>query len=116
MMTKEELIKTVNQIKDAPSVCAPLKEACENYLKAVDTTEEAKRQEELFDSIKKNITLIDELIALCSSEQGKQIFGESKASQMLEAAKSHKANGGKYCFYPACSASEKIVEAYGLNK
>lgn len=54
--------------------------------------------------LEEDIVAIDDLIALAESEQGKQIFGEEKASQVAEHARKIKQEGAVYCDCPACSS------------
>ena len=45
-----------------------------------------------------------------SSEKGAEVFGAEQAKSMAEAGKASKANGGKYCICPACSAGGAILD------
>ena len=61
-------------------------------------------------ALEAEVTSVDELIGLCSSEKGKEIFGAEQAAGMVEAAKKSKAEGNKYCICPACQAGGIIWE------
>ena len=105
-MTKAEILKKVEELIAAHSVCADVKEAAEAYLKA-QTPENAKVLVKL---LEENVCSIDETIAFAESDLGKQIFGEETASKMAATGKDLKSKGAKYCFCPACSAGSVIYE------
>ena len=50
------------------------------------------------------------MIGFASSEKGAEVFGAEQAKSMAEAGKASKANGGKYCICPACSAGGAILD------
>ena len=105
-MTKQEIIAKVKELVAAPSVCAPVKAAAEEYLKAQDK----KSADALVKALEAEVTSVDELIGLCESENGKKFFGAEKAAGMADAAKKSKAEGGKYCLCAACQAGGTIWE------
>ena len=105
-MTKQELIAKVNELIAAPSCCAAIKKAAQDYLKAQDKAS----ADALVKALEADVCSVDELIGLCESEQGRQFFGAEKAAGMAEAAKKSKAEGGKYCLCPACQAGGSIWE------
>ena len=90
----------------AYSVCAPIKAAAEAYVKSQNKDTAAA----LVKALEDDVCSVDELIALCESEQGKKFFGAEKAASMAEAARKSKAEGGKYCLCPACQAGAFIYE------
>ena len=57
-------------------------------------------------------TTIDGLIGFLQNA-GAQVFGEDAAKQALEGALAHKAQGGKYCTCPACTAASQILGKAG---
>lgn len=105
-MNKQEIITKVNELVNAPTVCAPLKSAAEEYLKA----QNEKTANALVDALKTSVNTIDETIAFAESDMGKKVFGEERAAGM--AAKGHEAKtkGAKYCFCPACTVGGEIYE------
>ena len=56
---------------------------------------------------------IDEVLPFLASDEAKKAFGEEAAAQMLAQGQKVKAEGGKYCFCPACTAGAKILEMLG---
>ena len=105
-MTKQEVIAKVGELAAAPTVCAPIKSAAEEYLKAQDK----KSADALVKALEADVCSVDELIGLCESEAGKKFFGAEKAAGMAEAAKKSKSDGNKYCICPACQAGGVIWE------
>ena len=103
-MTKQELLAKVNELINAYSCNPALKSAAEAYLKAQDKAS----AEALIKSLEENVCSIDELIALCESDTGKNLFGAEKAAGMAKAARDKKAEGEKFCICPACQAGSAI--------
>ena len=60
--------------------------------------------------LSEDVLPIDALISFASSEKGAEVFGAEQAKSMAEAGKASKANGGKYCICPACSAGGAILD------
>ena len=108
-MNSEFLAEKAKEIMAAPSCCAELKAACESYLSAVGTSDEAAAQSALIAEIKEDITTVDDLIALAESEMGAKIFGEEAAKGVAAHAKQIKEQGAKYCDCPACKACEEVL-------
>lgn len=107
-MTKEELTPYVEKLRDAQTVCPALKEACEAYLNANETNEDALKAA-LLKEAKEDVCSIDDCIDFASSDMGKKILGDG-AAHMAEAAKAAKAKGEKYCLCPACQSGAKLIE------
>ena len=105
-MTKQEVISKVNELVNAYSCNPTLKAAAESYLKSQDKA----GAEALVKSLEENVCSIDELIALCESEMGKNLFGAEKAAGMGKAAHDAKDKGEKFCLCPACQAGAAIYE------
>lgn len=105
-MNKQEVIAKVNELIAAPTVCAPVKAAAEEYVKAQDKAS----ADALVKALEENVNTIDEVIAFAGSEMGKKIFGEERAASMVKQGNEVKAAGGKYCFCPACQAGSVIYE------
>ena len=68
-MTKEERIAKVQEMIDAPSCCADLKEAGKAYLAAVGTDKEAEAQAALVAEMKEDVCAIDDVMAFFASER-----------------------------------------------
>lgn len=100
----------VQEMVAAPSCCAELKAAGQNWLDAVGTDKEAEAATALLAEIEEDVVTIDELIAFAGSETGAKVFGEEGAANMLAHAKEVKANGGLYCDCAACSAALEVKE------
>lgn len=105
-MNKQEIIAKVNELVAAPTVCAPLKAAAENYLKAQDKAS----ADALVKTLEETVSTIDETIGFAESDAGKKIFGEEAAASMAKKGREFKASGEKYCFCPACQAGSMIYE------
>ena len=105
-MNKQEIIAKVNELIATPSVCAPVKSAAEAYIKE----QNKNTADTLIAALAENVNTIDETIGFASSDMGKKIFGEQKAKDMAELGRKIKAEGGKYCFCPACQAGSMIYE------
>ena len=105
-MTKQEILAKVNDLIAAPSVCADVKAAAEAYAKL----QNKQNADALVKALEANVNSIDETIALAGSELGKKIFGEETAANMVKLGQKVKAEGGKYCFCPACQAGSVIYE------
>ena len=110
-MDKNEVIRTVKKMMDAPSCCAELKAAAQTWLDAVGTAEEEAAAKVLSQEIREDITPIDDLIALCESEEGKKMFGEENAANMAKTARESKAQGGTHCICDACQAGVALLAA-----
>ena len=105
-MTKSKIITKIKELIAAPSCNSALKSAAEEYLKAQDK----KTADVLVKALEDNVCSIDELIGLCESDTGKNLFGAEKAAVMAKAAKDAKATGEKFCICPACQAGYKIYD------
>ena len=102
--TRKFVEEKTKEILNAGSCCPELKEMAEKWLAAEGTTE-AYLQE-----LSEDVLPIDALISFASSEKGAEVFGAEQAKSMAEAGKASKANGGKYCICPACSAGGAILD------
>ena len=78
--------------------------------KAEGTTDEKAVTEAYLQELSEDVLPIDALISFASSEKGAEVFGAEQAKSMAEAGKASKANGGKYCICPACSAGGAILD------
>ena len=80
------------------------------WLAAEGTTDEKAVTEAYLQELSEDVLPIDALISFASSEKGAEVFGAEQAKSMAEAGKASKANGGKYCICPACSAGGAILD------
>lgn len=76
---------------------------------AEGTDEEKAVTEAYLQELSEDVLSVDALIGFASSEKGAEVFGAEQAKSMVEAAEASKANGGKYCICPACSAAERFL-------
>lgn len=107
---KDFVTEKVKALINAPSCCAELKTAAQNWLDAVGTDQEAAKTRELIAEVEADIMPIDGLIAFADSDAGAQVFGADTAKNVAAHAKEVKAAGGKYCDCPACAACAAILE------
>ena len=103
-MTKQELIAKVNELIAAPTCNAGLKAKAQAYLES----QTKANADALVKSLEENVNSIDEVIAFCESDAGKQVFGEKAASEAAALGRSKKAEGEKFCFCDACQAGSVI--------
>ena len=113
IMTKEERIAKVQEMIDAPSCCADLKEAGKAYLAAVGTDKEAEAQAALVAEMKEDVCAIDDVMAFFASEAAAQIFGKEGAQEKLAAAQAAKAQGEDTCICGACQAGKTLLKEFG---
>ncbi len=109
-MTKADIAEKVKALINAPSCCAELKTVGNDWLKAVGSAEEKTMSEKLIKELEADIQPIDDVIALFSSETGKNIVGEDAAKNMVAHFKEVKAAGGKWCDCPACTVAREILD------
>ncbi len=103
------LTAKVEALKAAPECCAELKEACENWLKAVGTDDEKSASAELLKEIEADITSIDGLIEFVTSKAGEEKLGAEKAAAFATAAKKAKEEGRTVCLCSACTICADIL-------
>ena len=113
-MDKKEILLKVKEVMEAPSCCAELKAVCKEYLASVDTSKQAEAAKRLKAELEADVQTIDTVLTLFSSETGEKIFGAETAKQLAETIRKVKAEGGKYCFCPACTAGKTILDNKGL--
>lgn len=113
-MEKQFFIDRTNTILSAPSACAELKTAAKAWLDAVDTANEKEAAEQYIAELEEDVTSLPDLIALLNSEHGVQIFGETRAKQMLKQAMDADMMGLKYCICAACNAGGAILDNKAL--
>lgn len=108
--TRKFVEEKTQEILNAASCCPELKEMAEKWLKAEGTADEAEVTKDYLQELSEDVLPIDALISFASSEKGAEVFGAEQAKTMVEAGKSAKANGGKYCICPACAAGGAILD------
>ncbi len=99
----------VEALASAPECCAELKEACENWLKAVGTDDEKSASATLLQEIEDDMTSIDGLIEFATSKAGEEKLGAEKAHAFAVAAKKAKEEGRKVCLCSACTICADII-------
>ena len=109
-MNKNELVETVKSMIAAPSCCADLKAVGRNWLDAVGTAGEKAAAEALLKELGEDVCTLDDVLGFFASPAAEAHFGAEQAKAMLEHGRELKANGGKWCFCPACAAGAKILE------
>ena len=108
-MDKQTLIEKIKAMATAPSCCAGLKAAVQNYLDALDTAQEKSAAQNLIAEIEEDITPIDGLVAFAHSERAKEIFGVEGAKKFAAHADELKASGAKYCDCGACAPAVEVL-------
>ena len=108
-MTKEILIEKIKAMAAAPSCCAELKAAVQNYLDAVGTANEKSAAQNLLAEIAEDITTVEDLVPFAHSETAVQIFGAEGAKKFAAHADDLKASGAKYCDCGACAPGVEIL-------
>ena len=87
-----------------------VEEKTKEILNAGSCCPELKEMAQYLQELSEDVLPIDALISFASSEKGAEVFGAEQAKSMAEAGKASKANGGKYCICPACSAGGAILD------
>ena len=113
-MDKKEITQLVMDLIAAQSCCADLKAAGQKWLDAAATDQKKAAADALLQEIREDIATIEHVIDFFESPQGKRIFGEEKAAAIAAHAREVKANGGKWCDCPACTACLKILDNASL--
>ena len=93
----------------APSCYSGLKDVAQAYLDASEAEKPAAAAA-LVAELEADVMPVDAVIGFFSSDAGIGHFGAETAAALLKGAQEHKANGGKYCNCPACSAGAAILE------
>ena len=109
-MNKEEMKQKVSDLIATPNCCAPVREAAQAWLDAAGTDKEKDAAKALIAALEANVNTIDETLAFAESDRAKEILGEETAKGLAERSRKVKAEGGKYCFCPACTAGLAVWE------
>ena len=107
---RDFIVEKVKEVLTAPSCCPELKDAAQKYLAALDTADEKDAGKNLIAELEEDVQSIDNTLAFFSSDAAKEIFGAETAANMAETARKVKAEGGKICFCPACTAGKAIQD------
>lgn len=107
---KDDVIKKVKELMDAPSCYADAREAAKNWLDAIGTDQEKSQAENLIAELEMDIMPVEGLIAFAESEAGAKVFGPEKTKQVAAHGREIQAAGAKYCDCAACAAVEAILE------
>ncbi len=107
--TKEDIIKKVKGLIDAPSCCAEAKEAAQIWLDSLGSDKEDEAAKNLIAELEEDIMPVDVLIEFAGSEAGEQIFGKETAQSVAAHGREIKAAGAQYCDCPACAAAAEIL-------
>ena len=109
-MNKEGMRQKVKELIEFPMCCAPVKAAAQAWLDAAGTDGEKAAAKALVSALEAEVCTIDETLAFAESDKAKELLGEEAARGFAEQARKTKAEGGKYCFCPACAAGLLIWE------
>ncbi len=105
----EQKKKTALALYEAPSACPEAKAAAKAFLDAYGTAKEDGAWKVLVEEAKEDRMPIDGLIAFAGSADGKKLFGDALAGQILSHAEEIKKAGAQYCDCPACAACSEII-------
>lgn len=105
-MDKEGMRGKVEELIGLPMCCAPIKAAAQAWLDAPG----ADTAKALVAALEADVCTIDETLAFAGSEKAKELLGEEAAKGFLEQARKTKAEGGQWCFCPACGIGVSIWE------
>ncbi len=109
-MKKEDLIELAKKMIAAPSCCAGLKVAGQNWLDAVGTADEKAAAQKLIAEAQADVTPIDGLVAFAHSDNAVKYFGAEGQKKFAAHADELKASGAKYCDCGACAPALQIIE------
>ncbi len=106
---RDFLVEKANELLNAASCCAELKEAAKAFLDAAGKENEECEAKKLIAEAEEDIITVDGLIAFAGSDAGAAVFGAEKAKEVKKHGEEIKAAGAKYCDCPACAACEAIL-------
>ncbi len=111
-MTEEirnTLTEEVKKLIAAPSACPEAKAACDQWLAAAGTADQAPARAMLKKAAEADLLPSDGRSGFAGSDAGKALFGEERAAALLAHAKDIKEKGARFCDCPACSACAEII-------
>ena len=109
-MTHTQLTQLVQALLDAPTSNETVKKFAQSWINAEGKPEQAELTKQLVSVAEQNIALIDEVIDYARSERAIQSLGEEGAANLLQHAKSIKAQGAEFCDCPGCVAAKNIID------
>ena len=109
-MTHTQVKELVQALLDAPTSNPTLKEFAQSWINAEGKPEQEELTKQLVSVAEQNIALIDETIGFAGSELATQILGAEGAANLLQHAKSIKAQGAEFCDCPGCIAAKNIID------
>ena len=114
---RDDLKAKVEAMMAAPSCCAELKEAAQNWLDTYDDGEANQAATKaLIQELEEDITSLDDCIAFFKSDAAKNVFGDA-LPEKLAAAEAAKAAGEDTCLCGACQLAKQILDQKAfLNK
>ena len=86
-MTKQEVVGKVNEVVAAPSCCAELKAAGEEYLSSIGTEKEHEAAKSLIAELEADVMPIDAVIEFFESSVAAEKFGAKTATDIAAHAK-----------------------------
>ena len=113
MARKDDLKDVIAKAQDlinAPSCYADLKQKAQAWIDSIDTADEASAAKSLIDEIRADLTPIKNLVTFAHSDRAIEIFGEEGAKNFAAHADELHASGAKYCDCQACAASFAILQ------
>jgi len=109
-MKDQRLLEKVRELVAAPSCCPEAKAAGHALLDAAGTDKEADAVRALIAELEEDVCSVDDALAFFESENGVKFFGAERAGALAAAARKVKAEGGKYCPCPACTAGGALLD------
>lgn len=109
-MKDQKLLEKVRELVAAPSCCPEAKAAGQALLDAAGTDKEADAVRALIAELEEDVCSVDDALAFFESETGVKFFGAERAGALAAAARKVKAEGGKYCPCPACTAGGVLLD------
>ena len=106
----KDVIAKANDLINAPSCYAGLKQKAQTWINSIGTDTESKAAKDFIDEIQADITGIDGLVAFAHSDHAVEIFGKDGAKNFAAHADELKTSGAKYCDCQACAASFAILQ------
>jgi hypothetical protein len=107
---RDYIVEKVKEVLASSSCCPELKEVAKKYMDALDTPEEKAAGRALLAELEEDVQDIDTALEFFSSDAGKEYFGEVNAAFLVLTARHVKAEGGKACPCPACTAGQAILD------
>ena len=114
---RDDLKAKVEALVEAPTVCAELKAAAEEWLATYDDGNKNQAPTKAFiKALEESVNSIDDTIAFFESDAAKGVLGDALPA-MLDGAKAAKAAGETVCTCPACQLGAEILKKKDyLNK